>query len=123
MHSVEIAVEHPGTCALTGTSTGPFIQTGLLTRFDAGGGTQYVSRQMAIELGLAAGCAHPDVAADIAMERDMLEVEVARLREVEAEHQRLVEAVGYTLKNGAVARRGEVVLRTPPGKPKVTLPA
>lgn len=122
MRIVETATEAPGTCALTGTSQGPFVQTELLTRFEAGGGTQLVSVAAARELAVAIGAMLPGNVAELraqAARAGRLELALAALH---AEHVKLVDSVGYTLKHGAVARGKEVVLRPLPGKPRVDVP-
>lgn len=119
MRIVQTATEAPGTCALTGTSQGPFVQTELLTRYDAGGGTQLVSVAAARELAVTIGAMLPEDVAELrarAMQAGRLEMALATLH---AEHVKLVASVGYTLKHGAVARGKEVVLRPLPGQPRV----
>lgn len=61
MQIVEQAINFPGCCALTGSSNGPFIQTGrpLDPKYFPQGGEQYVKQSYAIELGEAAGMVAP----------------------------------------------------------------
>jgi hypothetical protein len=111
MQLVEQAIEHPGCCALTGTSTGPFVQLDRPLGMEAAtGGTAYVSADLILEAARKLGL-------QPAHQNDALRAQVRELEEslasLQDEYDELVAAVGTTLQHGAVARNGAVELRKP----------
>jgi hypothetical protein len=109
MKIVPTADVGPGICCVTGTADGPFIELDrLLDPALALGGVCYVSVQaveaMAWHLGL--------VRADDASQERVKRLEAERDEAREA-HFELLQAVGTTLKHGAVVRHNMIELRKP----------
>jgi hypothetical protein len=121
MRVVDVAQLRPGVCVLSGSARGPFIDLLRELTPNPAGGRAYVTVRMAQELGVAAGLM--PLEHSVALVENLAEAneEIARLAAVEAEHLRLIESVGYTLKHGAISRRNEVALRPVPGKPRVAV--
>jgi hypothetical protein len=111
MQVVEQAIEHPGCCALTGESTGPFVQLDRPLGAEAAtGGTAYVRVDLILEAARKLGL-QPSA------DNEALRIKVRELQDelqrVYDAHDALLAAVGTTLQHGAVAKNGAVELRQP----------
>jgi hypothetical protein len=123
MEVVAQATLHPGTCVITKSGTGPFVDT---HRENLMGERCYLSVEFVRELAATIGCRMPEEQRAIDIGTVRLQQRVAELEAVERELDALRAAVRTTLAQGAlrVERHGETVgyeLRGAPGIPKPDL--
>ena len=113
------AWSYPGECALSGTSDGPFVDTGQEVSMD---GRCFIHVNLCRELGRIAGLPSEELLAEVVADRDaardaleMAASQIEELTERLTRLERLRGAVAYTLQFGAVQegpRKGK--LRAPP---------
>lgn len=96
MNIVDRAEMAPGSCIVTQSSTGPFIDTGLTPAVVDP--RIYVSRQAVIDMGRVFGFPIPDELAALEYELDSLRTQVEQLKGELAEADRYADAAEYTLK-------------------------
>src|SRR5436190_4017205 len=108
MRVVDTATNEPGCCALTGTSTGPFLELDRPLGDElAMGGTAYVSLSFLRDL---VNQLDPPDPTSVQTELARVTAERDQARE---EHYELLQAVGTTLQHGAIVKRGAIELRKP----------
>lgn len=121
---VDSAAHFPGTCVITRSGSGPFIDT---QRENLLGERQYVSVQLVQDMGALLGMASAAEVAGLNRRIAELEEELHAAAEIEQELEDLRDSVRYTLAAGAVevdSESGVVTkrkLRPMRGRPAVSV--
>lgn len=122
MHMVPVAAITPAACALSKTSEGPFVDTGLDIALD---GHVYIALGVAEQIAKTIGATTAHTEAALQEQLEDAEKRIEDLLVVEAEYEAFREAVAITLQHGVVidTKRGIIAIRRGEGGRKSDLPA